>query len=429
MDYSDKRLLIISNNVLSYTQDNGKTILSFFDSVPKECVRQLYFSGENPGVSGYKYFQISDNDIIKGVFSRKRRGRAYDEVNSDVEVSSFAHNQARKKTALMRLIRECLWYKKWISDQLINWLDEYKPTAIFFVAGDSLFAYQITEFIRNRYKSSLSVFITDDYVMPRTNESFLSRYRRKKVLESMKKCVTDADQFFTVSEPMRQAYLKLFNKDSHKIVNMTESMKLNGNDESKENDKITLIYAGGLYYGREDVLGSIGKVISQYNSAGPSKKAFLKIYTNQTPDQALLDKINIPDASSFCGSLDRSQLAVELNNSDILVFVESSDPLQKEKTRFSLSTKVTEYLSLGKPIFAVGPSDIGSMDYLFDVAECVFDESEIEDVLKRLLENTERQNQLGILAKQKYEKYHNKEAIQNQLLSLVFQEGDKQDNG
>ena len=102
--------------------------------------------------------------------------------------------------------------------------------------------------------------------------------------------------------------------------------------------------------------------------------------------------------------------------------------MQKEKTRFSLSTKVTEYLSLGKPIFAVGPSDIGSMDYLFDVAECVFDESEIEDVLKRLLENTERQNQLGILAKQKYEKYHNKEAIQNQLLSLVFQEGDKQDN-
>ena len=124
MDYSDKRLLIISNNVLSYTQDNGKTILSFFDSVPKECVRQLYFSGENPGVSGYKYFQISDNDIIKGVFSRKRRGRAYADVNSDVEVSSFAHNQARKKTALMRLIRECLWYKKWISDQLINWLDD-----------------------------------------------------------------------------------------------------------------------------------------------------------------------------------------------------------------------------------------------------------------------------------------------------------------
>ncbi len=115
MDYSDTRLLIISNNGLSYTQDNGTTISSFFDSVPKECVRQLYFSGENPGVSGYKYFQISDNDIIKGVFSRKRRGRAYDEVNSDVEVSSFAHNQARKKTAIIELIRKGLMDKKRVS--------------------------------------------------------------------------------------------------------------------------------------------------------------------------------------------------------------------------------------------------------------------------------------------------------------------------
>ena len=57
IDKSD-RLLIISNNVLSETNNNGKTILSYFDTIPKEQVAQLYFSGECPQIEGYRYYQL-----------------------------------------------------------------------------------------------------------------------------------------------------------------------------------------------------------------------------------------------------------------------------------------------------------------------------------------------------------------------------------
>ena len=420
MDYSNKRLLIISNSVLSYTRGNGKTILSFFDSIPKDNVRQLYFSGEAPGVSGYNYYQLSDNDIIHGLISKAKRGEIHKNVTTDCEISTFAYRPARIKTPFFRLVRELLWHRKWKSPKLIEWLNEFQPTSIFFVAGDSLFAYEITEYITNLYHSRLSVFITDDYVMPRVNESIVSAFRRKLIIRKMGKSIKQADVFFTISEPMRQEYMKLFGKDSVKIVNMTESLEKKDSTDGSENKKIVMVYAGGLYYGREDVLHKIAEAIEHYNLSQPAKEAELKIYTNLAPSKEVMSKITIDNVSSYCGSLNQTQLAVELNRADILVFVESFDESQIEKTRFSLSTKVSEYLSLGKPIFAVGPANVGSMDYLQDVACCVFDEKGIDSELIALLENTSFQKEIGAKAKDKYIKNHNKTKIQSEIVHLVL---------
>ena len=74
IDIGNERILIISNNVISDTNNNGKTILSYFDSINYTQIRQLYFSNEIPLRKEYKYFRISDIDVIKGRFSSKRRG-------------------------------------------------------------------------------------------------------------------------------------------------------------------------------------------------------------------------------------------------------------------------------------------------------------------------------------------------------------------
>jgi len=49
---------------------------------------------------------------------------------------------------------------------------------------------------------------------------------------------------------------------------------------------------------------------------------------------------------------------------DYLIFLESFDIGVKKYTKLSISTKIPEYLCLGKPIIAIGPSDIASINYL-----------------------------------------------------------------
>lgn len=154
----DKRLLIISNNVLSETSSNGKTILSYIDSIPKECVAQLYFSPETPKVEGYKYFRISDRDILHGAFNSKLRGHEIKAVQYKCKIASTKKKPV-PKNSLARLGREMLWSHKWKSAALIRWLDDFKPTSVFFHAGDSIFAHRIFSFIVDRYKPKTTVFL------------------------------------------------------------------------------------------------------------------------------------------------------------------------------------------------------------------------------------------------------------------------------
>ena len=95
-----------------------------------------------------------------------------------------------------------------------------------------------------------------------------------------------------------------------------------------------------------------------------------------------------------------------------------------EKTKYSLSTKVPEYLSVGKPILAIGPAGIGSMDYLSDVAVCVNDMSELSDKLSELLESENYRSEVSVRCENKYLNNHSKEKKHKEFLRKVLETAD-----
>lgn len=414
-----EKLLIISNNVLSTTRNNGKTIFSYINCLPKENVAQLYFSEEKPTISGYYYFQLSDRDIIRGLCFPQKRGRQLN-ASSDVSKNKTNTNNLTTKyrNTFFRIARDILWYRKWKSKKLLKWLDDFSPTAVFFVGGDSCFAYDIYRFVLKRYNPKSSLYITDDYITIQKKESFLKRIRKKQIKKKIKSALAKTNNFFTVSSLMRDEYEKIFERDSKTIVNLTESLKIDGNHSS--NDGIVLLYAGSLYYGRDQMLGLIASTIKKFNSFDPSKKAFLKVYANTEPDATTKDRFVVCGCSDFCGSLSKEELKVALNEADVLVFVESFDQEQINKTRFSLSTKVPEYLSVGKPILALGPKGIGSIDYLSDVSCCVNDIDSLEKKLIELLNSSEIQRELAELALAKYNRLHDHKKLQSEFIADLF---------
>lgn len=409
----NERLLIISNNVLSETNNNGKTILSYIDCLPKNEVRQLYFSSENPQIEGYKYFQISDKDVLKGHIRKINRGRSIQKITRTKNISN---SNKVKRNDFTCLLREFVWFKSWESDALIKWLDEYDPTAVFFVGGDCLFAYNIYIYIVKRYSPKSSLYLTDDYIAPRKKKTFLSEIRRKLILNKLQESLKLSHHFFTISAPMKQAYKVLLNRNSDIIVNMTESLY---NDEYIKPEKnITIVYAGSFYYGRDDVLLDVADAVERYNVNNKKKKVFLEVYSK---DKISNNKMKNFSFTHFNGPVNKEELIKIYNAADILLFVESFNDYQIEKTRYSLSTKVPEYLSLKKPIFAVGPSYIGSMDYLQNVAQCVFNLNDIYAKLVELLESHELQIELAESSYTKYITYNNKERMQKMFIKKVFE--------
>ena len=327
-----KNLLIISNNVLSETNNNGKTILSFIDGLKDVSASQLYMSGEQPRVQGYNYFRITDKDIIRGLLRPDQRGGTVECLalgNAEQVADDFSIRRAVGRNQYTLMARDLLWHKKWKSSGLQKWLDQVCPDAVFFVAGDTLFSYEIASFVQKRYASRLTVYVTDDYIMPRQRERLIDHFRRKQIRRAMKSILSQASCFYTVCEPMQQAYRKELGIDSEVAVNMAADLKSDAN--AKAETETVLTYAGSFYYGREDVLKKLARSVARYNEQHPEHRARLMLYSNEEPVPELKRELCLEGASEYGGTLNPKQLKERLNTSDILVFAESFDPEQEEK--------------------------------------------------------------------------------------------------
>lgn len=413
-----KRVLIISNNSLDTFKNNGKTLLSFFSTCDRKNIAQLYFYPNKPNVTQFDdFFRITDFDIFKYRFGKEVQ------CGNKIEPTSAQEGENREKKVMekiikgpfVKLIRELWWNNVWKTKELLVWLDKIKPDAIFFMAGDSVYAYKICRYIQERYGAKLIVYITDDYVLPRKTFSLAWWIRRNYILKYMKDTVKRADLFLTISDAMQKEYKKIFNKDSIVASNMSEPLK---NNYIKKKETILFVYAGGLHYGREKILEEVARAISRINKVS-ERKCFLEIYSTQNVSERIRKKLSIESASMFMGGLYEDELREKLNEADILVHVESFNKKNICNTKLSLSTKIPEYLSLGKTILAVGPEEIASMAYLQDVAVCVNNLSELYEKIREFVFDNTSKKKYGELSYAKYEKRHEINKKRKEFLELI----------
>lgn len=418
------KILVISNNAFSETSNNGKTLASFFKEFPKERVAQLYFNNEFPDDNDYyNYYRITDKEMLKSKVSNQGPGRTVQVPQKNKNINKVSGKSLLikfKKSNISRILRELLWMNsRWETDSLDQWLNQFSPEIVFLCAGDSGFAYDISNKIKSKFDAKLIVYITDDYILPRKSISLFWWIRRNYIFTKMKHTVQQSDLFITISKEMRNTYKELFKVDSFLAMNMTTSLHRKDIIKSGNKNKIILIYAGGLHFNRYKTLHLLSKAIHEFNQKSYGRKAFLKIYSGAKPDEKIKKYLNIEDASEFYGYLNGEDLIKELNSCDIPVHVEAFDSKSIESTKLSISTKIPEYLSLKKPVLAIGPSRVASMNYLKESAYCITEIKQISTKLQEFLNNDELKLELAKKAAEQYDENHNSETALQKLLQLI----------
>lgn len=416
MDYN-KNVLIISHNPLSETSNNGKTLASIFEGVPKENIYQIYLSAEKPNYSDMcHYLQINEKQILKSILCCENQcckevNATFDkQISVTISMSSFA-NQTK------RLLRELIWKFGLWRPKLAQWLKDKRFDAVFFMAGDGLFAYDVYSFVMESIEAKGCMFFTDDYVIGRSSCSpvaFIRRFLlRRKIHQSLK--ITK--ELFVISDEMKNAYYDIFHRDSCVVRNFSvESVSCK--DKKNISDDVVMIYAGGLHYNRWKVLAEIANAINQINEHS-RLKCRLEIYSAQNVSQNILEEISIDGVSEFKGSIPASQIAAIYSKADVLVHVESFDKKAMASTMYSFSTKIPEYMSAGKCIFAVGPNEVASMRYLLDVACVANDQSSILSRVDYLLNNAQYRACVGNRCREKFEQDFSNEK-QKECLNQIF---------
>ena len=420
MEY--KRILIVSANPTSNIFNNGKTLSSFFDNYPSADLAQLYFSTALPDSDiCSSYFRISDMDMLNYHLKRKKCPgeivEATEGISSQTPDEKIVQNV--KKNDLSRLLREGLWSIGWNTMELNQWLDEFSPEVVFFLAGDAVFGYRICKYIVEKYQAKFALYITDDYILPRPRFDLWGAIRRSFIRSHMRDAVLRANLFFTISPKMKECYRAAFHKDSFVIANMHEAT-FSDSDKKNVNPQIVITYAGGLHFHRYKTVYCLAKVLDEINKQKKcDRKIALYVYTgSQLPEDAM-KKFNQIECLQWGGLLSHSELDNELKKSDYLLHVESFDKDCICETRLSLSTKIPEYMSYKKPIIAIGPEEVASMEYLKDCSCCIYDIDDIEKRILFLVSNSDEQKVIVERANIKYMQNHDKKSMQPKIIEML----------
>ncbi|MFV0151824.1 hypothetical protein OBJ97_01095 [Empedobacter falsenii] len=426
-----KKVLIISNNSFSKVSNNGKTYEAIFSKFDKENISQLFFSeNEEPDLNYCKnYFKITDKDVLLNfiTFSKKRSGKLNDLMGEKIDEkkamfnsnSSYFFNFFQKKADLLILFRDFLWsFNSWKTPQLKKWLKETNPDVIFFVGGPMKFPYNISNWVSKFLNKPVAVYFTDDYILYPISRNILDRFVIYRAKKFYKELIELSDARFTIGELMSKEYKIFFGKDFYSIMN---SVSISKNDvfikSEKTNSKPIISYFGGLHLNRWQMISRLGSLFKN--------EFIINVYSIYQPNKEILESFD-ENGVRFCGGVISDELKRKIDESDILLHVESDDHYNRNLTKLSVSTKIPEYLISGKLVLGFGPADIASMKVLSDNEVGVVISSELnnEDIVnfKVLLKDVDVRNEIGkngfLYAKEKFDINKNSDTFKKILESL-----------
>ena len=400
MNIDFPRLLVISHNLFDRTNNVGKTLQSLLSKWPQDKLSSLYFRNEYP--KEYfcsNYFLLDDKDVLKSflTFGKYKSGIAFENSITgnaectDTEKGLYRLGNRRKPS--VSLCRDLLWHAgTWKNEKLSDWIKKVEPEVVLFVPNDYELAFDVLWYVKTLTNAKVITFYMDDVFYYQQKASGINAIRRNRLFKDGQKCAAISECLFTTCKLMSEEYTKLFHKKCFEFGNCIDTVSYR-----ESSNAIPIIsYIGNLHSNRWKSILEIGEAINQFNHINDANYR-LDIYSASDLPKKTRLMIEDNKGVSFCGALSPSEVREKQLQSDILVHVESMDEVSKASTRLSVSTKIFEYLSVGRAIFAYGPNDIASMQYLEQTGASVncYDKSKLMEKLEKLLSSREYREELG----------------------------------
>ncbi|MBO7215289.1 MAG: hypothetical protein J6V66_07365 [Clostridia bacterium] len=383
-----------------------------------------------------KYFCISENRVIKSIFNRKiKTGKVVipkfleeDTATDDYIAHKNRYDKMkRKRRYSMLLIRELLWkFGKWKTRELNDFIDEFKPDIILHSMDGYIHMNRIVKYAIKRSGAKAIGYVWDDNFSYKQSKKIGHNIYRFFQRISLKKLSSRTDGFFEITPKTKMEVDAFFGVDSVVLTKPLNSIP-NLHNYSNVEYPLNMVYTGNLLIGRDKALIQISKAIASLNQT--EKWLTLDVYTQTSISQE--DKAVIENGYCKVHSAITQAEAIEVQKTaDVLLFLESMDK-SNNLARLSFSTKITDYFSAGKCIFAVGHNDLAPIQYLKDndTALVVNAEEELLEQLSKLKDKSilSRYSENAVLCGTKN---HNENKIKNDFIEMIEKVlKDKNDEG
>lgn len=397
------RILILSTDPWRKDNSFGNTYSNFFGKLEDVEIAHVYlYDGQpdfEPNVKSY--FIIPEKEVISSSYKfwKKTEGAGKRVVLGDINAKAKTTNPVDTKQLLYQrflafgkrhhwrslfLARELAWkYGKVNYDSLLDFVNSFNPDLFFLSYNHLYYSNRIALYIKKHIDAPMVMEMAmDHYSLKRISWSLLFWIDRFKKRAMIRRLVKESEMMFVISEKLK--------KEIENDLNIPCSVLYKEPDESrsykpyeKKDDIVKFLFTGNIYANRWKTLAMLAKTLKsqQYGK--------LDIYTATPISKRMMGALSIEGYSEIHPPVSQSEVVELQNDADILVHVEAFDRYNKYLVRCAISTKIMDYLSVGRCILAIGPNDISSIEFLTDSQAALIANNQVylEKVIAKLKEN------------------------------------------
>lgn len=382
------KVLIISDCDFHHGTDaTAITIRNIFSGWNMENLSFLQLKSFHSGdiVDHNKFILDSKNLQLGRILTklRKQSGNITDAPPALIVGTNTTQSEKLKQNIRLSIssLADMLNYQ--IDNTLTEFIETQKPDVIYLLPyGRRIIKLALN--IKQKFGIPILPHFMDDWPSTIYKDSTLSLIQRKLTIQTLYELFNNCEKSLVISDAMKNEFEKRYKKCSFfSLMNDVEEYSGSFIDENKPKEKLSLCYAGGLHLNRWASLLELCKIVRDNKNIGE-----IAVYTSPNDWKSTEHYFKDFEFVVYKGFINQSEVLKTLEAYDALIFIESFDDNIKKYTRFSISTKIPEYLSLGKNIIAVGPSDIASITYLKENNLAIVCDDTNRDEWKDILRNS-----------------------------------------
>lgn len=408
------RVLVITPQAFNHVTGTGVTFSNLFREWPKDrlaCVHSDAVPTETDVCS--RVFRLETNNIRKLFVPRwlfRRARRSPQMVLEDDVANCLPLRKPSLRRRVFQWGRDLLFGCDSIpetitlTNDLIAWIDEFRPDVIYSPLGDNAMM-DFIERVRVRWSVPLVVHIMDDWRSTIYSKGLFSMLRRRRMGALFNHLIGVASCRMGICPLMCEVYEREFGVSFAPFQNTinTEEWKKFSRTDAKANRPFRIVYAGSIFpFAQLDSLSEICQSVGELNEDG--RDVALDIYSPRFMTDQYRERLAVHDAISIHDPIPhRERYFRVLCAADLLVMPVNFDDNTVSFIRYSMPTKVPEYLLTGVPVLVYGPSSIAQVDYAaksewgYIVSEAGQDK--VTAALVELLENSDLRLKLGMTAR------------------------------
>ena len=418
------RVLLITRECLRTDSNEGNVLLSLFQGQPMELANICCKPGAPDTDLCAATFQLTDRMALDNLLRRAPMGRrvepalaeAAPEKEEQVGNKAFYDFFRRHNLPVFFCAQELLWkLADFRGGGLEAFVKEFAPEAIFAPLCYSRFALAIQRYVIGLAGAPAVTYLYDDlYSLRQLRFSpvyWLNRFLQRAAIRKTLPCYRFA---YTMTEQQADEYGKILGvpmKVLRKCADLPAPLPPQDLHEG-----VRLIYAGGVYYGRDRTLAEVAAAVRTLRAEGRS--VTLDVYTASPLSRKARTRLDDGAGCRVHPAVSYAALQEIYRQSDVALHVEGFRKKDALVTRLSFSTKIVDCLASGCAVLAVCPGMNAGWQYLQaeDAALCVCASQGVEAAVRKLVCQPELRREYAQKAAKCLRENHDPQRIREELL-------------